>query len=84
MRIIKAAKKLEECIAVCDNCKSILGLTMNDLSNEAGGFSFYCAICGCMNHIKAEHTSDLFPWVMEDDDNDRKIQGDNLMRKYEV
>ena len=79
MRIIKAAKRNEEYVTVCNNCKSILGLAVSDLSNESGGFSFYCAVCGCRNHIKAEYKDTLFPWVMEGEFNE-EIQSDNSVR----
>ena len=72
MRIIKAAKRTEEYVTVCSNCRSILGLTVGDLSNESSGFSFYCAVCGCRNHIKAEYKDTLFPWMMEEEEDETK------------
>ena len=80
MRIIKAAKRNEEYITVCSNCKSILGLVVGDLSNESGGFNFYCAVCGSRNHIKAEYKDTLFPWIMEDETDGKELQGDNTVR----
>ena len=80
MRIIKAAKKLEECIVVCDNCKSVLALTTKDLENETNSYGYYCGVCGCKNHIKANNRNELFPWIMEDEENDRQVQSDNAMR----
>ena len=34
MRIIKAAKKVDEYITICNNCGSTLGIKRNDLSNN--------------------------------------------------
>jgi len=84
MRIIKAAKKTDEYITTCNNCGSILGLKRNDLNNstrkddaECEDWTYFCGVCSCKNHI-TETISKLFPWIMEDE-NDRKLQGDNTL-----
>ena len=85
MRIIKAAKKTDEYITTCNNCGSILGIKRNDLNNytrkdDVGceDWTYYCGVCSCQNHLKGI-LSDFFPWIMEDE-NDRKLQSDNIMR----
>ena len=85
MRIIKAAKKTDEYITTCNNCGSILGIKRNDLSNntriddnECNEWIYYCEVCRCCNHLKGS-LNVLFPWIMEEE-NDRQLQSDNLMR----
>ena len=84
MRIIKAAKKVDEFTVTCDNCGSVLGVRKNDLNNsthmgdnECTEWTYYCGVCSCKNHLKGL-LSDFFPWIMEDK-NDRELQGDNTM-----
>ena len=85
MRIIKAAKKTDEYITTCNNCGSILGIKRNDLSNntriddnKCDEWTYYCEVCRCCNHLKGSLNT-LFPWIMEEE-NDRQLQSDNLMR----
>lgn len=85
MRIIKAAKRTDEYITTCNNCGSILGIKRNDLSNNTriddnncDEWTYYCGVCQCCNHLKGS-LHKLFPWIMEEE-NDRQLQSDNLMR----
>ena len=83
MRIIKAAKKIDEYIATCTCCKSILGIRMSDLtqrtaSNNDTGWSYSCKVCNSTNYITGELT-ELFPWITEDE-NDRQLQSNYSMR----
>ena len=85
MRIIKAAKKIDEYTTTCNNCGSILGIRRNDLSNntrkddnENEDWTYFCGVCSCRNHLTGT-ISDLFPWKMEDE-YDRELQSDNSMR----
>ena len=89
MRIIKAAKKIDEFTVTCDNCGSILGIMRNDLTNnsmigdsECKKWTYYCGVCKCMNHL-AGTLSELFPWIMEDE-NDRELQSDNTVRFHSI
>ncbi len=79
MRIIKAAKKTDEYVTTCDNCKSVLGIGKNDITQERRDIYYYCAICGCKNHLQCQEISELFPWKMEET-NDKELQSDNSMR----
>lgn len=88
MRIIKAAKKIDEYIATCNNCGSILGLKRTDLSNgtmiddsQCDNWTYYCEVCHCYNHINGT-LHKLFPWTMEEEINDGKISNSNALRKY--
>ena len=78
MRIIKAAKRIQEFELVCTKCSSVLGITPADVAPEYGDFTITCPVCGHLN--KRAYTADLFPWIMEEEENDRKIQSDNSMR----
>ena len=89
MRIIKAAKKVDEFTVTCNNCGSVLGIRRPDLDNsthkedhECTEWIYYCGVCSCQNHLKGA-LSDFFPWIMEDK-NDRELQGDNTMRFHSI
>ena len=78
MRIIRAAKQVQEIEINCGKCKSTLGITQSDVKPDYGSYNIICPVCGHLN--KYTYASDLFPWIMEDNDNDRKLQSDNSMR----
>ena len=89
MRIIKAAKKVDEFTVTCDNCGSVLGVRKNDFNsstrlgdNECTEWTYYCGVCSCVNHLKGS-LSDLFPWIMEDE-NDRELQSNNTVRFHSI
>ena len=79
MRIIKAAKLETEREEICYNCKSVLGVTMNDLEWKDTAWGFRCAVCGKRTQYAVEHKEDLFKWIMEDS-NDGQLQSDNSVR----
>lgn len=88
MRIIKAAKKIDEYITTCNNCGSILGLKRNDLSNgtmiddsQCDNWMYCCEVCKSCNHIN-DSLHKLFPWTMEEEIDDREISDNNTLRKY--
>jgi hypothetical protein len=78
MRIIKAAKQMEEHITTCRHCKSMLGIKATDLEWGCGCWVYNCSVCGDTNEIQEDKNS-LFPWKMEDE-YDRRLQGDNPVR----
>jgi hypothetical protein len=79
MRIIKAAKLQSECRETCYNCKSILGVTTEDLNWEDMHWYFECPVCGKRNEYASSNKEDLFKWIMEDEE-DAKVSGDNSVR----
>ena len=82
MRIIRAARRVQEAQITCPYCKSVLGIEREDIKYFNMDYNVVCPVCETT--ISGLKKDELFPWVMEDDDNDRKIQGNNLVRKYEV
>jgi len=78
MRIIRAAKQVQEIEINCSKCRSILGIMQSDVKPDNGSYNIICPVCGHLN--KRTYVSDLFPWIMEEEENDRKIQSDNSMR----
>ena len=78
MRIIRAAKQVQEIELVCTKCKSVLGITQTDVKPEYGNFIIICPVCGHLN--KRTYTADLFPWIVEEEENDRKLQSSDSMR----
>ena len=83
MRIIKAAKKRDELVTACAKCNSVLGLREADVRWYSAAWSYVCPVCNTTNYFDAEDKSVLFPWIMEDE-NDRRLQGDNSMRVNEI
>lgn len=77
MRIIKAAKQQDERIETCYNCKSILGVTKNDIRWEAEGLNFKCPVCGKYTYYTSDDKDSMFKWTMEDED---EISDNNSMR----
>ena len=77
MRIIKAAKKKDELVVTCDTCKSIIGLREVDVRWYNDAWSYTCPVCSAINYFVTEDKSDLFPWIMEDEN---EVQSDNSMR----
>lgn len=90
MRIIKAAKKVDEYITTCNNCGSILGIKRNDLfnntmkdDNKCEEWIYDCEVCQYSNHLTSS-LHNLFPWIMEEEVNDGKIPGSDTMREYSI
>ena len=79
MRIIKAAKKTDEYVTTCDNCKSVLGIKSSDIGQGRKEIYYYCAVCGCKNLLPCKEIEELFPWEMEET-NDKELQSDNSVR----
>lgn len=82
MRIIKAAKKTDEFITSCKQCKSILGVREVDLKWINMNWAFECPVCDIINNIDNDK-AELFPWIMEDE-NDWELPSDNTMREYSL
>lgn len=84
MRIIHAAKKIEERIETCSNCHSILAVTEDDVycyHNET--FKYTCPVCGQSNNYGDLTLDQLFPWKMENV-NYEEISDNNSVRLNEV
>ena len=78
MRIIKAAKQQDEIKETCNNCGSILGLAITDITYYNGYYGYKCPVCNQRIDLSCNDKYELFKWYMEDDN--EQIQGDNLMR----
>lgn len=84
MRIIHAAKKIEERIETCSNCHSILAVTEEDVyfcCDET--FEYTCPVCGYSNNYGSLTLDQLFPWKMEDTVHE-EISDNNSVRLNEV
>lgn len=77
MRIIKAAKKTDEFITECGHCDSIIGITPSDVRWGNGSYRFDCPVCNHINDLGYDDLDDMFPWIMEEDD---EVPGDNSVR----
>lgn len=77
MRIIKAAKKTDEFIAVCGHCNSIVGITADDVRWGNGSYRFTCPVCDHTIDLGYDELDDMFPWIMEEEN---EIPSDNPMR----
>ena len=75
MRIIHAAKKVQETEITCFNCKSVLGVEEADLVLNGNDYCVKCPVC--KEVIRSINKRVAFPWVMEDKD---EVQSDNFMR----
>lgn len=82
MRIIKAAKKVDEYIINCPYCGSLLGIREVDLQWSAGAWSYCCPVCSFNNHIDMEK-SEMFPWKMEGE-NGRELPSGDTVREYSL
>jgi len=90
MRIIKAAKKVDEYITTCNNCGSTLGIRRNDLVNntmvdddKCEEWIYYCGVCQYGNHLTGS-LHNLFPWIMEEEVNDGEIPSSDIVRQHQI
>jgi len=78
MRIIRAASKVKEATVDCPNCGSILGVEEDDIRYMDMSHKVFCPVCetwfGDLN------TNVLFPWKMEDDNNE--VSSGNSVRQH--
>lgn len=80
MRIIKAARKIHEVEYICPNCKSILGIESGDIRFDST-LRKHCIKCPVCNEFVGNFDiHKMFTWIMEDDNNDRELQGNNSVR----
>ena len=78
MRIIKSARKIREARIECLNCHSILGIEEDDIYYRNMDYQVTCPVCDAI--IMGLNKVVLFPWIMEDEADDRQLQSDNSMR----
>lgn len=78
MRIIKSAQKVREARIECVNCHSILGIEEDDIYYRNMDYQVTCPVCNAI--IMGLNEAVLFPWIMEDETDDRELQGDNAVR----
>ena len=83
MRIIKAARLQTEREETCYYCKSILGITKEDLQWNDMHWCFRCAVCGKYTQYATKNKDDLFEWIMEDQ-NDRQLPSGDTVREYSL
>ena len=81
MRIIKAAKRTDEFITECGRCGSIVGINEEDVRWGNGSYRFDCPVCNRTNDLGYDDLEDMFPWIMEDED---EASGYNSVRQYEI
>ena len=71
MRIIKAAKRIQEVQFTCPRCYSILGIESGDISYDST-LKKHCIKCPvCDEYVGDFNRQTMFPWIMEDEENDR-------------
>ena len=83
MRILHAAKKLEERIETCSNCHSILAVAEDDLHFRNEVWEYVCPVCEKRNDYGSLILDQLFPWKREENE-DEEISSDNSMRLNKV
>ena len=76
MRIIRAAKRIQEAVITCPNCKSVLGIEEDDIRYMDMCYKVFCPVCE--NWIGDFNENVLFPWVMEESNNE--VSSDNPVR----
>ena len=76
MRIIRAAKRVQEAVITCPNCKSILGIEEDDIEYKNMNHQVFCPVCETW--IGDFNKNVLFPWKMEDEENE--VPCDNPVR----
>lgn len=67
MRIIKAAKQVEEWQQICRKCKSIIGITQNDVKYDNMEDENYVICPVCYETISLPSKDLMFTWIMEDE-----------------
>ena len=80
MRIIRAAKRIQEARITCPNCESILGIEKEDIKYMDMSYKVFCPVC--QTWIGDFNKEILFPWVMEDEKKNEEIQSSDAVRKY--
>ena len=82
MRIIRAAKQIEEWQQVCRKCKSIIGIAQNDVKYDSMENENYVICPVCHETISLPSKDLMFKWIMEEENNE--VPGDNSMRQYSL
>jgi formate-dependent nitrite reductase cytochrome c552 subunit len=79
MRIIKAAKRADELVDTCYQCRSVIGVKEADIEGRDDSWSYLCPVCETRNYFNGQNKLSLFPWIMEEEN---EVPDSDSVREY--